>query len=89
MKSQLLILVLVLIANVSSALGVVYALHQSRALAVELGALEIQMDEELAEWSRVQLEHATLADAARVEKIARGVLQMQQPQESKILVVRP
>ncbi len=89
MKSQLLILVLVLAANVGSALGVVYALHQSRALAVELAALEVQMDEGLAEWSALQIEQATWADGSKVEETARRVLHMQQPNETKILVVRP
>ena len=89
MNSQILILFLVLIANVSSALGVVYTRHQSRLLAVELGALEARMDEGLAEWSRLQIEQGWLADASQIEKTARGALQMQQPSETHILVIRP
>ena len=45
MNVQLVILVLVLVADVSSALGVVYTRHQSRLLAVELGFLEARQDE--------------------------------------------
>ena len=89
MKSQILILILVLIADVSSALGVVYARHQSRLLAVELGALEKMQDEGLAEWSRLQIEQGWLADASQIEKTARGVLKMQPPDKAQILVVRP
>ena len=89
MKSQILILFLVLVADVCSALGVVYTRHQSRHLAVELGALEIRQDEGLAEWSRLQIEQGWLADASQIEKTARGVLQMRQPDETQILVVRP
>ena len=89
MNSQILILLLVLIADVSSALGVVYTRHQSRLLAVELGALEGQLDEGLAEWSRLQIEQGWLADASQIEKTAREVLQMQQPDQTHILVVRP
>ena len=89
MNSQILILVLVLIADVGSALGVVYTRHQSRLLAVELGALEARQDEGLAEWSRLQIEQGWLADASQIEKTARGVLQMRQPSETQILVVRP
>ena len=89
MNSQILILFLVLIADVSSALGVVYTRHQSRLLAVELGSLEASQDEGLAEWSRLQIEQGWLADASQIEKTARGVLQMQQPEETQILVVRP
>ena len=89
LNSQILVLFLVLIADVSSALGVVYTRHQSRLLAVELGSLEARQDEGLAEWSRLQIEQGWLADASQIEKIARGVLQMQQPEETQILVVRP
>lgn len=89
MNSQILILFLVLIADVSSALGVVYTRHQSRLLAVELGALEALRDEGLGEWSRLQIEQGWLADASQIEKTARGVLQMQQPDKTEILVVRP
>lgn len=89
MNSQILILFIVLIADVSSALGVVYTRHQSRLLAVELGALEALRDEGLAEWSRLQIEQGWLADASQIEKTARGVLQMQQPDKTEILVIRP
>ena len=89
MKSQILILVLVLVADISSALGVVYTRHESRLLAVELGALEARQDEGLAEWSRLQIEQGWLADASQIEKTARGVLQMQEPETTQILVVRP
>jgi cell division protein FtsL len=89
LNSQIIILFLVLIADVSSALGVVYTRHQSRLLAVELGALEVHQDEGLAEWSRLQIEQGWLADASQIEKTARGELQMQQPEVTQILVVRP
>ena len=89
MNSQILILVLVLVADISSALGVVYTRHQSRLLAVELGVLEARQDEGLAEWSRLQIEQGWLADASQIEKTARGVLQMQEPETTHILVVRP
>ena len=89
MNSRVLILLLVLIAVVSSALGVVYTRHQSRLLAVELGALEVLQDEGLAEWSRLQIEQGWLADASQIEKTARLELQMQQPEETQILVVSP
>ena len=78
-----------MIADVSSALGVVHTRHQSRLLAIELGALEARQDEGLAEWSRLQIEQGWLADASQIETKAREVLQMRQPDETKILVVRP
>lgn len=89
MKLQILILIIVLLANIGSALGVVYSRHESRLLAVELSALESQQDEGLAEWSRLQIEQGWLADASQIEKKARGVLHMQQPDKTQILVIRP
>ena len=89
MNKQIFFLVLVLVADVSSALGVVYTRHQSRLLAVELGVLEARQDEGLAEWSRLQIEQGWLADASHIEKTARGALQMQQPDDAQILVIRP
>ena len=76
-------------ADVSSALGVVYTRHESRLLAIELGVLEARQDEGLAEWSRLQIEQGWLADASQIETKAREVLLMQQPDETQILVVRP
>ena len=89
MNTQILVLILVLLADISTALGVVYTRHQSRLLAVELSTLESQQDEGLAEWSRLQIEQGWLADASRIEKTARGVLHMQQPDKTQILVIRP
>lgn len=89
MRAKILVLILVLIADVSSALGVVYARHESRRLAIELGTLEARQDEGLAEWSRLQIEQAWLADASQIEKKARRILQMQQPERTKILVLSP
>jgi len=88
-KSQILILIIVLLANIGSALGVVYTRHESRLLAVELSALESQRDEGLEEWSRLQIEQGWLADASQIEKKARGLLQMRQPDKTQILVIRP
>lgn len=83
-------LILVLLALVTgSALGVVYTRHESRSLAVELGALENARDETIAEWSRLQLEQAWLADASHVESKARRELGMDQPAKTGILVVEP
>jgi len=83
-------LTLILLALVTaSALGVVYTRHQSRSLAVELGELENARDEIIAEWSRLQLEQAWLADASHVESKARRELGMDQPADTEILVVEP
>ena len=83
-----LLLTLTLLALVtSSALGVVYTRHESRSLAVALGEFENDRDEIIAEWSRLQLEQAWLADASHVESKARSQLGMDQPADTQILVV--
>jgi cell division protein FtsL len=75
-KSGILILIIVLLVDVGSALGVVYARQQSRQLAVQLGGLEAVRDEAIAEWSRLQLEQAWLADAGNIEVKARDRRQL-------------
>ncbi len=89
LNAQIIVLVVILLLDIGSALGVVYTRHQSRLLAVELGTLEAFQDEELAEWSRLQIEQGWLADASQIEKTARGALNMQHPETTQILVVRP
>jgi len=86
---KLLIVVLMLGAVISSALGVVYTRHESRQLAVQLDVLENERDAVIAEWSRLELEQAWLADAGQVESKARDLLGMSMPPQPHILVVRP
>ena len=89
MNARLLAILIVLTAVIVSALGVVYTRHDSRRAAVELGMLEDQRDEYIAEWSRLQLEQAWLADASHIESKARDRLGMQTPENIVILVVEP
>lgn len=87
MNARLIVILIALAAVICSALGVVYARHESRRAAVQLGMLEDQRDEFIAEWSRLQLEQAWLADASHVESKAREQLGMQSPEDAVILVV--
>ena len=89
MNARLIIVLIALVAVIGSALGVVYSRHESRRHAVELGQLEDQRDAYIAEWSRLQLEQAWLADASHVESKAREQLRMQTPPEARILVIEP
>ena len=89
MNARLIIVLIALVAVIGSALGVVYTRHESRRHAVALGLLEDQRDASIAEWSRLQLEQAWLADASHVESKAREQLRMQTPAESRILVIEP
>jgi len=89
LNARLIIVLIALVAVIGSALGVVYTRHESRRQAVALGLLEDQRDAYIAEWSRLQLEQAWLADASHVENKAREQLRMQAPAEPRILVIEP
>jgi cell division protein FtsL len=89
LNARLLAILIVLTAVIGSALGVVYTRHDSRRAAVQLGMLEDQRDAIIAEWSRLQLEQAWLADASHIESKARDRLGMQTPENTVILVVEP
>jgi cell division protein FtsL len=89
LNARLTLVLILLVLVTAGALGVVHTRHVSRSLAVELGELENQRDETIAEWSRLQLEQAWLADASHVESKARSELGMDQPAQAQILVVEP
>jgi cell division protein FtsL len=89
LNARLLIVLILLVAVIGSALGVVYTRHESRNQAVRLGDLENERDALIAEWSRLQLEQAFLADAGQVESKAREKLGMKSPDEIRILVIKP
>ena len=89
MNARLIAILILLVAVVGSALGVVYTRHESRREAVTLGALENERDAFIAEWSRLQLEQAWLADASHIESKATDSLGMQLPETTVILVVEP
>ncbi|MDB6164143.1 MAG: ftsL [Xanthomonadaceae bacterium] len=87
MSVRLLIALLVL-ANVFTAIGVVFARHEHRQLFISLSALEKARDESNIEFGRLQLEQATWAESNRVDQVARTRLGMKFPESSDIVVVR-
>ena len=89
MNVRISIVIALLLLVIISALGVVYTRHESRRLGVTLGELENRRDEVIAEWSRLQLEQAWLADAGQVESKAREQLRMETAPNPHILVIRP
>ncbi|MFA5684916.1 MAG: cell division protein FtsL [Lysobacteraceae bacterium] len=74
---------------VASGIAVVHARHAHRQQFVALTALERERDELNIEFGRLQLEQATLAEAHRVERIARTDLGMKFPEPAELRVVRP
>ena len=86
--SRFLIIVLVL-ANIASAIGVVYARHRHRVLFDEVTRLERARDELNVEFGRLQLEQATVAEATRNDQVAPVRLGMKFPEAADVVVIRP
>ena len=84
-----LLLVLLVVANVASAVGVVFARHEHRQLFTRLTRLEAARDELNIEFGRLQLEQATWAESNRIDQVARTRLGMAFPEARDIVVVRP
>ncbi|MCF7222066.1 cell division protein FtsL [Marilutibacter chinensis] len=82
-------LVVLVAANLVSALAVVHARHQHRQLFVQLTRLEKARDELDIEFGRLQLEQATWAESNRIDQVARDRLGMKFPEGDEIVVVRP
>lgn len=83
------LLAVLVLANIATAVGVVYARHRHRVLFVELTRLEKQRDELNIEFGRLQLEQATVAESTRIEQVARVRLGMKFPEAGDVVVVRP
>ena len=83
------LLAVLVLANIASAIGVVYARHRHRVLFGEVTRLERARDELNVEFGRLQLEQATVAEATRIDQVARVRLGMKFPEAADIVVVRP
>jgi cell division protein FtsL len=83
------LLMLLVAANVLSAIAVVFARHEHRQLFIALTGLERARDELNIEFGRLQLEQATWAESNRIDQVARARLGMKFPETSDIVVVRP
>lgn len=82
------IVLLLLVAAVASAIGVVYARQQNRLLFAELTRLTHEQDDLNTEFGRLELEKATWAEPNRIEQIARGQLGMVNPGAADTVVVK-
>lgn len=69
-----------LMLNLFSALAVVQAKHEARALQNELQQKRVGRDEIETEWSQLQLEESAWANHGRIDEIARGPLGMRDPE---------
>lgn len=78
-----------MVLTVVSAIGVVYAKHQSRKLFVELQSLYKTRDDMDIEWGQLQLEQSTLATHGRIEGTAGAKLGMVIPEAGQVVVLQP
>jgi cell division protein FtsL len=82
------ILLLLTLAVLLTATGVVYAKYASRRHFVELEQLRAERDRSNVEWGRLQLEQSAWGTHSRVERIARQQLGMHLPSSSEVVVIR-
>jgi len=78
-KHRLVVLVLLVGAVMASAIGGVYAKHESRKLFTELQRLNDDRDKMEVEWGQLQIEQSTWSTYARVERLAREDMKMRPP----------
>ena len=88
-RRQLVVVLALGVAVLTTAVAVVYAKYASRRYFVELEVLRAQQDTIDVEWGRLQLEQSTWATHGRVERIARKDLQMHLPGADEVMVIRP
>lgn len=74
-----------LLGTLISAVGVVQAKHESRALMNELQQLRVEQDRLDSEWSQLQLEESAWANHGRIEQIARERLGMREPENYSVI----
>lgn len=79
LKRPWLIIAGLVIAVMVSAIGSVYAKHETRKLFTELQELTIERDRLEVDWGKLQIEQSTWSTHARVEQLAREQMDMHSP----------
>jgi cell division protein FtsL len=85
---QALLMLVLLTAVIGSAISVVWARNESRALFVQLTTLQNQRDAMNIEYGRLELEQATFAEPRRIDEEARQQLGMVDPRPQDIRLLR-
>lgn len=73
----------------ASALSVVWSIHETRTLFIELQALHSERDRLDIEWSQLKIEQSAWATHGRVENTARTSLNMVIPTPQEVQLVQP
>ena len=89
MSLRVFLLVVLVLAVIATAVGVVHARQQHRLAYIELSRLLGERDELDIEFSRLQLEQATWSEPNRIEQVATERLGMQFPEAADVVVLRP
>lgn len=82
-------MIIVWAALFASALGVVWSIHETRTLFIELQALHAERDRLDIEWSQLKIEQSAWATHGRVEQTARSGLKMVIPTPEEVQLVQP
>lgn len=82
------LLPLLWVSVLASAAGVIYAKHRSRALFVELQALNRERDDLETQWGQLQLEQSAWSTHGFVERVANAKLAMDLPAPAEVKIVR-
>jgi cell division protein FtsL len=77
------------LAVFGSAVGVVWARHQTRSQFVQLQQLNAERDALDVEWGQLKLEQSAFATHGRVEQAARDDLKMVIPRPEEVRIVKP
>lgn len=86
-RARLVWLIVLILAVLSSGIGVVYAKNQSRALFVDLQKVRLAHDLAVMEWGRLQLELASEGGLEQVMQVATGRLKMHAPAPADVVVI--
>jgi cell division protein FtsL len=78
---------LLLVAVVASALGVIELRHRNRVAFAELQTVQTTRDAIDTEWGQLLLEQGAWAEHRRVEEFARARLGMTPPAQPQVVVV--
>jgi cell division protein FtsL len=89
MTARPLNMLVLLLAVVVTAMGVVYSKHKGRELFIELQLLGNERDSMDVEWGRLQLEQSTLTTQGQVERAARDQLGMVTLSADNMVIVKP
>jgi len=84
---QLIVPALLVFAVMASAIGSIYAKHESRKLFTELQRLNVERDRMEVEWGQLQIEQSTWATYARVEQLAREDMKMRPPTADEMMLL--